>query len=83
MISINELADEYENQYKLLCTKIEGLRPLLCIYKGEDLYLLRRKIKTYCDNGIIPSINLIMTYETSACPIGMERIEQVAEYYFG
>lgn len=42
-----------------------------------------RKIKTYCDNGIIPSINLIMTYETSACPIGMERIEQVAEYYFG
>lgn len=24
-----------------------------------------------------------MTYETSACPIGMERIEQVAEYYFG
>ena len=39
--------------------------------------------KTYCDNGIIPSINLIMTYETSACPIGMERIEQVAEYYFG
>lgn len=49
MISINELADEYENQYKLLCTKIEGLRPLLCIYKGEDLYLLRRKIKTYYD----------------------------------
>lgn len=42
-----------------------------------------RKIKTYCDNGIVPSINLIMTYETSACPIGMERIEQVAEYYFG
>ena len=32
MISINELADEYENQYKLLCTKIEGLRPLLCVY---------------------------------------------------
>lgn len=49
MISINELADECENQYKLLCTKIEGLRPLLCIYKGEDLYLLRRKIKTYYD----------------------------------
>ncbi len=49
MISINELTDEYENQYKLLCTKIEGLRPLLCIYKGEDLYLLRRKIKTYYD----------------------------------
>ena len=49
MISINELADEYENQYKLLCTKTEGLRPLLCVYKGEDLYLLRRKIKTYYD----------------------------------
>ena len=49
MISINELADEYENHYKLLCTQIEGLRPLLCVYKGEDLYLLRRKIKTYYD----------------------------------
>lgn len=29
------------------------------------------------------SINLIMTYETNDCPIGMERIEQMAEYYFG
>lgn len=49
MISINELAGEYEHQYDLLCAKIEGLRPLLCVYKGEDLYLLRRKIKTYYD----------------------------------
>ncbi|UKI22777.1 MAG: hypothetical protein L6V88_11050 [Anaerotruncus sp.] len=49
MISINELAGEYEHQYDLLCAKIKGLRPLLCVYKGEDLYLLRRKIKTYYD----------------------------------
>ena len=34
-----------------------------------------RKIKTYCDNGIIPSINLIMTYETSACPIGNDTFD--------
>lgn len=48
-MKITELANEYEHQYDVLNAKIAGLRPLLCVYKGEDLYLLRRKIKTYYD----------------------------------
>ncbi len=48
-MTIEELACEYEIQYKVLCAKIDGLRPLLCVYSGEDLLLLRRKIKTYYD----------------------------------
>ncbi len=48
-MKVTELANEYEHQYEVLNSKIEGLRPLLYVYKGEDLYLLRRKIKTYYD----------------------------------
>lgn len=46
-MTINELAAEYEQQYNVLNAKMDGLRPLLYIYTGEDLYLLRRKIKIY------------------------------------
>lgn len=48
-MTIDELACEYEAQYKILCAKLDGLRPLLCVYRGKDLYLLRKKIKTYYD----------------------------------
>lgn len=48
-MTIDELAREYEGQYKIICAKMDGLRPLLCIYSGEDLLLLRRKIKIYYD----------------------------------
>ncbi|MBQ9518141.1 MAG: hypothetical protein IJR60_08710 [Eubacterium sp.] len=48
-MSIDELAREYEQQYKLLCTKMDALKPLLCVYTGKDLYLLRRRIKIYYD----------------------------------
>lgn len=48
-MNINELADEYQRQYDILNAKIDGLKPLLCVYSGEDLYLLRRRIKTYYD----------------------------------
>lgn len=48
-MTITKLAQEYENQYRVLNAKIKGLRPLLCVYKGEDLLLLRRKIKIYYD----------------------------------
>lgn len=48
-MKITQLADEYENQYNVLNAKIEGLRPLLYVYTGEDLLILRRKIKTYYD----------------------------------
>lgn len=49
LMTIDELAAEYELQYKSLCAKIDGLKPLLCVYSGEDLLLLRRKIKIYYD----------------------------------
>ncbi|MCC8016739.1 MAG: hypothetical protein LIO43_05205 [Clostridiales bacterium] len=48
-MKITELASEYEHQYDVLNAKITGLRPLLKVYTGEDLYLLRRRIKTYYD----------------------------------
>lgn len=48
-MTINELAYEYEQQYKILCAKIDGLKPLLCVYRGEELVTLRRKIRIYYD----------------------------------
>jgi len=48
-MDITQLAEEYENQYRVLNAKIQGLRPLLCVYRGEDLVLLRKKIKIYYD----------------------------------
>lgn len=48
-MTIDHLAREYEQQYKILCAKVDGLRPLLCVYSGEDLLLLRRKMRIYYD----------------------------------
>lgn len=48
-MSIDKLAREYEQQYNVLCAKMDALKPLLCIYQGEDLYLLRKRIKIYYD----------------------------------
>jgi len=48
-MSIDELAREYERQYKVLCAKMDALRPLLCVYTGKDLYLLRKRIRIYYD----------------------------------
>ena len=41
-----------------------------------------RKIKQYCDNGIVPSVNLIMTYETKEYPFSIEEAEQIVGKYF-
>ncbi len=46
-MTIEEMAHEYEQQYNILSIKMDALRPLLCVYTGEDLYLLRRKLKIY------------------------------------
>lgn len=48
-MTVTQLAEEYENQYRVLNAKIKGLRPLLCVYTGEDLVQLRRRIKVYYD----------------------------------
>ena len=41
------------------------------------------KIKLYCENGIIPSINLITTFETKRHPLSAGKVECVIQEYFG
>ena len=41
------------------------------------------KMKTYIENGIIPNIDLITTYETKEHPLDYETIEKVIKEYFG
>lgn len=41
-----------------------------------------QKMKMYCENGIIPSINLITTYETNDHPLNIDYIESVIKTYF-
>ena len=48
-MTIFELAQEYEQQYDILNSKMDALKPLLCVYRGEDLLVLRRRIKIYYD----------------------------------
>lgn len=40
------------------------------------------KLQQYSLNGIIPSIQLITTYETGAHPLNSELIEKIIEHYF-
>lgn len=51
-MTINELAQEYEKQYDVLNVKMDALKPLLYVYRGEDLYLLRKRMKVYYDMAI-------------------------------
>lgn len=41
------------------------------------------KIQLYTSNGIIPSMNLIITSETSSHPLNAEDIKKTIEHYFG
>lgn len=40
------------------------------------------KLKKYCDNGIIPTINLITTYETNENPLDIEYVELIIKNKF-
>ena len=40
------------------------------------------KLQHYVQNGIIPGIQLITTYETKDYPLSLELIEKIVEYYF-
>ncbi len=42
----------------------------------------QRKFQTYTSNGIIPTIQLITTYETKDNPLDMGTIEEIIEKYF-
>ena len=41
-----------------------------------------QKIKMYCENGIIPGINLILTYETKENPLSIDQVEKIVKEYF-
>ena len=41
-----------------------------------------QKIRIYCNCGIIPSVNLILTYETKEHPFDMDSAEQIVREYF-
>ena len=41
-----------------------------------------QKTKLYCDNGIIPGINLILTYETREYPLAIDQVEKIVKEYF-
>ena len=40
------------------------------------------KLQIYSENGIIPSVNLITTYETSEHPLSTEEIDHIVKRYF-
>ena len=40
------------------------------------------KIRLYCENGIIPSINLITTYETKQHPLDIGHVQTIIKEYF-
>lgn len=40
------------------------------------------KLQIYTENGILPGIHLISTYESLEHPLSMEMVEKIIEYYF-
>ena len=40
------------------------------------------KLQQYMSNGIIPSIQLIMTYETRENPLGFDKVKKIIDEYF-
>ena len=40
------------------------------------------KLQAYTSNGIIPTINLITTYETKTHPLSIESVEKIVKEYF-
>lgn len=41
-----------------------------------------KKMKIYLENGILPEINLITTFETSNNPLTAEKVQEKINYYF-
>lgn len=41
-----------------------------------------KKIGIYCENGIVPSINLILTFETQTHPFSISEAERIVQQYF-
>lgn len=43
---------------------------------------MNSKLALYTSHGIIPTINLITTYETKDVPLSLEQVEKIVDYYF-
>lgn len=41
------------------------------------------KLAIYIENGIIPNVNLIATFETKECPLDMVEVEKILDFFFG
>lgn len=41
-----------------------------------------KKIKIYCENGIVPSVDLILSYETQKHPFSIGEAERIVKQYF-
>lgn len=48
-MTLDELAREYEAQFRRAEAKLDGLAPLLYVYSGKRLTELRRKMLIYYD----------------------------------
>ena len=40
------------------------------------------KLELYASHGIIPSVNLLTTYETKENPLSMDMLEKIVHHYF-
>ena len=40
------------------------------------------KLQLYSSHGILPTVNLIMTFESKKHPLSSDMIEEIIEYYF-
>ncbi len=46
-MTVSELAREYEAQYRIASCKADALTPLLCVFRGRELEILRKRINFY------------------------------------
>ena len=51
--------------------------------KGEYRHKMVQKIQQYTSNGLIPGVNLILTFETSDSPLDINFVKLLIDYYFG
>lgn len=93
---LNKIPYRYENMINLngnfLAPDFTILHPKTGeLYYWEHFGLLDKpayveksfdKLKIYVQNNIIPSVNLILTYENQKHPLDMEAIEKTIEEYF-
>ena len=91
---INKLNSEIKNlpEGKLVCTKNGNSFKWYVSINKQLTYILKKnksyagktfsKLHTYSKYGIIPTINLITTYETGDNPLDLDAVQKNIEQYF-